>query len=224
MALKLYIGNKNYSSWSLRGWLALRAAGIAFEEVMVPLDFSATSDFRRRIGASLNVRFACLGHDLGKGATPPQEWPRHLAHEARSVALVRQLGTRLRVPVEPVAVAVVVAREHGNVHRSLALAPTATVRLLERMDAFRRPGRFAEALIACECDARGRAGFEDRPYPQRDRLLKALDLARGIDTAGVAEAAISRGAEGPQIADALHRARIAAVAAGMSADKEAGGS
>ncbi len=174
--------------------------------LMMVLDASAS------LQAPLEVRFACLGHDLGKGTTPPEQWPRHIGHEERSVDLVRELAARLKVPADAAALAVLVAREHGNVHRSLELAPAPAVRLLERMDAFRRPDRFALALRACECDARGRTGFEARPYPQRERLLQVL-AAGSIDTAAVAATAIAHGAVGPAIAQAVHAARVAAVAA-----------
>ncbi|TNJ32957.1 multifunctional CCA tRNA nucleotidyl transferase/2'3'-cyclic phosphodiesterase/2'nucleotidase/phosphatase, partial [Prosthecochloris vibrioformis] len=80
-------------------------------------------------------------------------------------------------------------------------------------DAFRRPERFAELLLACECDARGRTGFEDRPYPQRARLTELFEAARGVDTAAVAAAAAERGAKGPQIAAAIQLARADAVGA-----------
>ncbi len=175
--------------------------------LMMVLDASA------RLGASLDVRFACLGHDLGKGTTPPEEWPRHIAHEARSVALVRQVAQRLRVGTEAAALAELVAKEHGNVHRSAELSPAAAVRLLERMDAFRRPQRFAQALLACECDARGRTGYEDRPYPQRPRLLALLDGAKHIDRGAVPPAASARGAQGPAIAQAIQQARVARLVA-----------
>lgn len=169
-------------------------------------------DTAARLGAPLTVRFACLGHDLGKGTTRPEEWPRHIAHEARSVRLVKQVCERLRVPNECREVAETVAREHGNVHRSESLDAAAVVRLLERCDAWRRPERFAEVLLACECDARGRLGRENEPYPQRPRLLGALSAAQAVDTASVAEAAIAAGRQGPAIADAIRAARVQAIA------------
>ena len=173
-------------------------------------------DTAARLQAPLTVRFACLGHDLGKGTTRPEEWPRHIAHEARSVRLVQQVCERLKVPNECREVAVAVAREHGNVHRSASLDAAALVRLLDRCDAWRRPERFADMLLACECDARGRLGREEEPYPQRPRLLSALTAARGVDTAAVAEAAIARGRSGPAIADAIRAARVRAIADALS--------
>ena len=172
-------------------------------------------DMAARLAASLPVRFACLGHDLGKGTTPADVLPRHLGHEQRSAALVRQVGERLRVPVACRELADVVAREHGNVHRSAEFGAAACVRLLVRCDAIRRPDRFAEVLLACECDARGRLGSSESPYPQRERLGRALALALGVDTAAVVAEATARGLSGPALGDAIQAARAQAVAAGL---------
>ncbi|VWX55486.1 fused tRNA nucleotidyl transferase; 2'3'-cyclic phosphodiesterase and 2'nucleotidase and phosphatase [Burkholderiales bacterium 8X] len=169
-------------------------------------------DLAARLGASLPVRFACLVHDLGKGTTDPAVLPRHIGHEQRSARLLAKVCERWRVPVEIRELADVVAREHGNIHRSGDLNPTAVMRLLLRCDAIRRPARFAEALLACECDARGRLGLEDAPYPQRPRLAAALAAALAVDTAPIAAAAIAGGAEGPRIAEAIGQARTAAIA------------
>jgi len=173
-------------------------------------------DMAARLGAALPVRFACLTHDLGKGTTPAEALPRHLGHEGRSAALMHAVADRWRVPTACRELAEVVAREHGNIHRSGTLGAAALVRLLERCDALRRPDRFADALLACECDARGRAGKHDEAYPQRPRLLRALSAAQGIDATAVANAAIERGARGPAIGRAVHEARVHAVAAGLS--------
>jgi len=161
------------------------------------------------------VRFACLGHDLGKGTTPADVLPRHIGHEVRSEKLVRALCDRWKVPTECRELAEVVAREHGNVHRSAELNAAAVLRLLERCDALRRAQRFEEALLACECDARGRAGKEDEPYPQRPRLAAAMRAALSVNTAPVAEAAAARGLAGPAIGEAVREARVRAVAAAI---------
>ena len=174
-------------------------------------------DMAARLHASLPVRFACLGHDLGKGTTPVDVLPRHLGHEQRSAALVREVGARLRVPVACRELADVVAREHGNVHRSAGLDAAAIVRLIERCDGWRRPERFDEMLLACECDARGRLGLGEAAYPQRARLARALAIARSVDTAEVAAQAAARGLGGPAVGAAIQAARVAAVAAGLDA-------
>jgi tRNA nucleotidyltransferase (CCA-adding enzyme) len=162
-------------------------------------------------GAPLPVRWACLVHDLGKGTTPQAQWPRHIAHEARSVALARRLAERWRVPTDCKELGEIVAREHGNVHRSGDLDAAAVVRLLQRCDAWRRPERFEAALWACECDARGRTGWSDRPYPQRARLAGALQAGLAVDAAAVVAQAQSRGLSGPALADALAGARRQAI-------------
>ena len=170
-------------------------------------------DRAARLEAPLEVRYACLCHDLGKGTTPAATLPRHLGHEQRSVDLARRLGRRLRVSTACAELAEVVAREHGNIHGSGSLGGAALLRLIERCDALRRPDRFAQALLACECDARGRLGLEERPYPQRPRLLSALAIASGVDAAAIAADLLARGIDGPAIGDAIRTARIAALEA-----------
>ena len=168
-------------------------------------------DMAAQLQCSLAVRFACLGHDLGKGNTPADVLPRHIGHEARSVRLLQTLCKRLRVPTECAELAEVVAREHGNIHRSGELGADAMLRLLERCDAIRKPARMAEVLWACECDARGRLGLQDTAYPQRARLLRALQQVLAVDTAPVAAAAQQHGATGVQIGAAVRMARLAAI-------------
>ncbi|MED5620454.1 multifunctional CCA addition/repair protein [Ideonella sp. BN130291] len=177
--------------------------------LMMVLDMSA------QLKAPLEVRFACLCHDLGKGTTPADVLPRHLGHEGRSAKLLAQVCDRWKVPLACRELADVVAREHGNVHRSEELNAGALMRLLERCDALRRPERFEQALLACECDARGRLGLEDRPYPQRERLRAALRCAQSVDAAAIAVAAVERGWYGPKIGDAVRSARVDAIASGM---------
>ena len=176
--------------------------------VMLVLDLAA------RMHTSLAVRFACLTHDLGKGTTPADVLPRHIGHEERGVRLLKGLCQRLRVPVECKELADVVAREHGNIHRSANLNAAALVRLLERCDAIRKPARFADVLLACECDARGRLGLQDAPYPQAARLSLALRNALSVATDLVAAQAQATGASGSKIGEWIHRARVQAVQAG----------
>jgi tRNA nucleotidyltransferase (CCA-adding enzyme) len=121
------------------------------------------------------------------------------------------LRVRLGAPTAGRPLAELTAREHGNVHRSGEFGAAALVRLLERCDALRRPERFAELLLACECDARGRLGLEDQPYPQRARLTEALRQVAAVDTTAVAAAASARGATGPAIGQAIHAARVEAL-------------
>jgi len=155
------------------------------------------------------VRFAALVHDLGKGTTPQEEWPGHKGHEERSVALIEALSERLRLPGEYRELSVIVARYHGNVHRAFELRPKTILGILEKSDAFRRPERFAQALLACEADSRGRLGLQKTPYPQREYLQAARDAAAAIKPTpqDIAEHA------GPQIAQRLHERRLQTIAA-----------
>ena len=168
-------------------------------------------DMAAQLGAPLPVRFACLCHDLGKGTTPANVLPKHIGHEERSAKLLKNVCQRLRVPSDCREIADVVAREHGNIHRSADFTAAAVVRLLERCDAFRKPQRFADILLACECDARGRLGLERTPYPQRARLLAALAASQAVATDAVATQAIAAGQSGPKIGEWIHRARVEAV-------------
>ena len=173
--------------------------------VMLVLDMAA------QLQAPLAVRFACLVHDLGKGTTPQDVLPRHIGHEQRSSRLLKAVAERLRLPTDCRELADVVAREHGNIHRSGELGAAAILRLLERCDALRKPARFADVLLACECDARGRLGFADAAYPQRQRLAAALQLALAVPTAEVAQRAAAAGAQGAQIGAWISQARTQAL-------------
>jgi tRNA nucleotidyltransferase (CCA-adding enzyme) len=174
--------------------------------VMLVVDLAADC------GYALPVRFAALMHDLGKGVTPPEHWPRHHGHEALGLPLIEAVCARLRVPGECRDLAIMTAREHGNVHRALELNATTLVTLFARCDAFRKPERFGQMLLAAACDARGRVGggqdFRSKPYPQAPYLLAALAAARGIDAGAVAAQC---GENKARIPDAVYNARVAAV-------------
>ena len=165
-----------------------------------------------RLQAPLAVRWAALMHDLGKGSTPPEVLPRHIGHEGRSVKLAQRIAERLRVPGDCKELAEVVAREHGNIHRSGELQPAALMRLLTRCDAIRQSERFALVLQACEADARGRLGCEASDYPQARRLALALQAALDVPTADIAAAAAREGLQGARIGEQIEAARVAAIA------------
>jgi tRNA nucleotidyltransferase (CCA-adding enzyme) len=166
-------------------------------------------------GYSLETRFAALVHDLGKGLTPPAEWPAHVGHERRGVELVDALAQRLRVPGECHRLARLAARHHGEVHRALELRPETLLGILEACDALRRPERFAGLLDACEADHRGRLGHEDRPYPQRARFETALAAARAVDAAALATEVRSRGGTPERIGARLREERIRAITSAL---------
>jgi tRNA nucleotidyltransferase (CCA-adding enzyme) len=184
-------------------------------EIDTGIHLEMVLDQSAQCNASLEVRFACLCHDLGKGTTPADILPRHIGHEQRSVKLLQSICERWRVPVECKELADVVAQEHGNIHQSLEFGAEAVLRLLVRCDALRRPERFEQALIACECDARGRLGFTENPYPQRQRLLKLLQAAQSIDSTTISAQALNEGVTGIAIGKRLDAAREAAIASAL---------
>lgn len=165
-----------------------------------------------RLSTEPVVRFAALVHDLGKGTTPPEEWPRHVGHEDRGAALVEGLCDRYRAPREFRELGVLAARLHGLCHRALELKPSTVLRLLESADAFRRPERFERLLLACEADFRGRPGWEDRPYPQGEALRAARSAAAAVE----ARALVEQGLAGPALAGVLRDLRREAIRAARS--------
>jgi len=171
------------------------------DHVMRALDASV------RMGFALSVRVAVLLHDLGKALTPREQWPSHRQHDQRGVPLVEAFCSRLRVPNAARDLAVRVTREHINVHRALELRPGTLLQLLERLGAFQRGEAFEQALAACLCDARGRAGLEDCDYPAVPYLRAAADAARAIQARDV----LRDGLAGPAVGAALQAARIDAL-------------
>ena len=169
--------------------------------VMMVLDAAAhlTPDTR--------VRFAALVHDLGKGSTPEEEWPKHHEHEERGVELVDALCRRLRVPNEYRELALLVTRYHGIYHRAEELRPGTLLKTLEQLDAFRRPERLDLFLLACEADSRGRPGYEDQDFAQPEIFRRAYHAAAGV----TAQAAIDLGAQGKEIGEKLQELRVKAI-------------
>jgi tRNA nucleotidyltransferase (CCA-adding enzyme) len=184
-------------------------------EIDTGIHLEMVLDASALMNAPLEVRFACLCHDLGKGTTPTDVLPRHIGHEQRSEKLTRALCTRWRVPVECKELAELVAREHGNIHQSLGFGAEAVLRLLVRCDALRRPERFLLALQACECDARGRLGKEDEAYAQGPRLALLLKAAQSVDSAAISAQALQDGLKGPAVGARMDAARLAAIAAAL---------
>lgn len=162
-----------------------------------------------QIGASTAARFAAMVHDLGKGTTPADLWPRHVGHEARSAELIETLSDRTGVPNYFRRLGVLVARYHGLCHRVAELRPKTLFKLLEALDAFRGTDLLDDFLVACEADARGREGMQERSYPQAQTLRTAREAAASVKT----DALLREGLTGAALGDAIRRARIEAIAA-----------
>jgi tRNA nucleotidyltransferase (CCA-adding enzyme) len=155
------------------------------------------------------VGFAALVHDLGKALTPMEQRPKHLMHEHHGLKPVAALCARLRVPTAHRELAALACREHLNVHRLFELRPETVHDLLARCDGFRQPARIAELAQVCEADKRGRLGLEEQPYPPAAELLRLLEVARAVGTAGMDLSQL----QGPAVGEALRKARIAAIRA-----------
>jgi len=160
-----------------------------------------------RLGGGVAVRFAVLMHDLGKANTPADKLPSHPGHEESGAALVEQLAARLRVPNQMRELALITARFHTHVHRAFELRAATVLKTLESCDALRRPDRFAEFLLACEADARGRKGLEQRDYPQRNFFNVARERAAAVALTEDERRDLS----GEQIGQELRKRRIAAI-------------
>ncbi|HKK07227.1 MAG TPA: multifunctional CCA addition/repair protein [Gammaproteobacteria bacterium] len=168
-------------------------------------------DQAARLSPEPAVRFAALVHDLGKGITPREQWPRHVEHEARGVPLVEALCERYKVPNDFRALAVLVTRYHLHYHRAAELRPGTLLDLFQSLDAFRRPERFEQFLLACEADARGRPGYEERDFDQPKILRAAHAAAMDIDASAAAAEAKAAGLTGPAIGEAVKRKRLEAI-------------
>ncbi len=160
------------------------------------------------------VRFAALVHDLGKARTPAEILPKHRGHEERSVEVIGELCERLPVPRRYRELSEAVARYHGVIHRADELKASTVLKIIEATDGFRRPERFADLLLACEADARGRKGLEDSAYPQRERLLLALRAAEKVDVTDLASQL-----EGPAIGEKLRERRLTAIKSALSTER-----
>ncbi|WP_331353050.1 multifunctional CCA addition/repair protein [Cellvibrio sp. UBA7671] len=157
-----------------------------------------------KLSPSTCVRFATLLHDLGKAATPVDEWPRHIAHEDRSLPLVKKLCERIAAPKDYKDLAMMVAQWHTHCHRALELKPATILKVLQSNDAFRRPERFEQFLLCCEADARGRTGFENRAYPQADFFRTAFKAAQAVDITAIQRGGFS----GKEFGDEVNRQRL----------------
>ncbi|MFJ5360917.1 multifunctional CCA addition/repair protein [Pectobacterium sp. CHL-2024] len=161
-----------------------------------------------RLSPEIDVRFATLCHDLGKGLTPPELWPRHHGHGPAGVKLVEALCQRLRVPNPIRDLAKLVAEYHDLVHTVQVLQPKTLLKLFDAIDVWRKPQRLEQLALTSEADARGRAGFEENPYPQGDYLREAFRVASQVSSADV----VADGFKGIDVRNELARRRIHALA------------
>lgn len=141
-----------------------------------------------RLSADTAVRYAVLVHDVGKAVTDRAKWPSHIAHEHLGLKLLDAINRRIPVPNEHAQLAALVCEHHTKLHRVKELRADTLLKLLETMDAFRRPERLHKFLLACEADARGRTGLELDPYPQRAYLETVLTAAAAIDASMILKA------------------------------------
>ncbi|WP_212797850.1 multifunctional CCA addition/repair protein [Pseudomonas sp. St316] len=155
----------------------------------------------------LTVRWACLLHDLGKGLTPQHEWPRHIAHEHTGLKLIKAVNERFKAPRDCQELALLVGQYHTHGHRALELKASTLLELLQSFDVYRRPQRFEEFIAACEMDARGRKGLEERSYPQADYLRGAAAAARAV----AVQPLLEKGFKGPELGEAIKRERLKAL-------------
>ncbi len=169
--------------------------------VMMVIDYAASKQYQ------LPVRFAALMHDLGKGTTPKDLLPRHIGHEQRSVDLLQVLCKRLRVPNDCKELAHIVAKFHGKVHQVEEMRPETLLQFLVETDAIRQPQRFGDFLLACECDIRGRTGYETQTFEKADLLLSLLKAASEVDAGAVAKLQDTP----DQIKQAVYEARLNAL-------------
>ena len=209
----------------LKSLRACGALGILFPEIDALYGVPQRAEFHPEVDTGVHVElvldmaarlapsddlvgFCALTHDLGKALTPADVLPRHIGHEHAGVAPLRALASRLRVPAEHAALAERVCRFHLDIHRAFELRPETLLSILERVDAFRRPERIAQFLLACEADKRGRLGFEEASYPQADYVRAAHAAASAVDAAAFVE----QGLTGPAIGEAVRKARVQAIA------------
>jgi tRNA nucleotidyltransferase (CCA-adding enzyme) len=160
-----------------------------------------------RLCVHTDVRFAALVHDLGKAATPKDQWPQHKGHEKRSVHLVEAMAKRFPIPSTLRELGLLVAEFHAHCHRVFELRAATLLRVMLRVDAFRRPDRFDRFLLACEADARGRTGLETKPYPQAQYFRDAFTVASKVDAGQIAK----NGSSGKEIGKLVNQARLRAI-------------
>ncbi len=184
-------------------------------EIDTGLHVMMVLDQAEALSGDLEVRFAALVHDLGKGTTPAAKLPSHPGHETRGCKLLRAMTRRLPIPNACRDLGLLAAEYHTHVHRAFELRPQTILKVLQNTDAFRRPARFEQFLLTCEADARGRAGLEDRAYGQADFFRQALAAALTVDAGALAAQTPDR-----KIPAAIRRARQQAITEFIAASRQ----
>ncbi len=153
------------------------------------------------------VRFAALTHDLGKGTSPKEELPHHYGHEERGYHLVKELCERYKIPNQFRQLAEITARYHTHVHKAFEIKAKTMLKVLGNTDAFRKPERFDQFLLACIADSHGRPGYEDYDYQQAPFFTLVREKSASVDVQKI----IKDGFEGEKIAEELYKRRLIAV-------------
>jgi tRNA nucleotidyltransferase (CCA-adding enzyme) len=154
------------------------------------------------------IGFAALTHDLGKALSPKENLPKHIGHEINGLEPLAALCERFKVPGDYGDLAKIVCREHLNIHRLAEMKASTVHDLIARCDGFRKPERISQLALVCEADKRGRLGLQDVAYPSRALLDKLHAAAMSVTFKDID----STGLQGPQISEAMRRARIKVIA------------
>jgi tRNA nucleotidyltransferase (CCA-adding enzyme) len=160
-----------------------------------------------KLSESLPVRFAAITHDLGKGLTPQKEWPNHKMHGHSGLKCIRSLCERLRIPTIYKELALLVCEHHTNIHNAAELKSATYLKILNKLDVWRKPDRLNDILLCCQADHQGRKGFEQSDYPQKSLFESAYQAALQVDVKDVVHA----GFTGVKIREELYRRRLAAI-------------
>ncbi|QSX38005.1 multifunctional CCA addition/repair protein [Shewanella sedimentimangrovi] len=157
-----------------------------------------------RLSEDKTVRFAALVHDLGKGVTPSELWPKHHGHGQKGLPLIKRMCERLRIPNEYRDLALLVSDQHQNLHQAFELRAETLVKIFDKADLWRKPERLEQLLLSCEADMRGRTGFEEAPYPQGEYVRECFTLALQVEVKNI----ISAGFKGAEIKAEIQRQRV----------------
>ena len=162
-----------------------------------------------KLSDKLSVRFAALVHDLGKGLTPPNNWPSHLDHEKLGLEAINTFCDRLKAPNDCRELGLMVSEYHTHVHNAFELKASTVLRMLNRCDVWRKPQRFTDFLLTCKADARGRTTFEESEYNNAEYIWQAYEAAAKVDI----KAIVAKGYQGKAIKEQTEQQRISVIQA-----------